>query len=166
MVKRKRIIACTLLCLLVTPIIGLIFVDLVRANPDVGVSVAVPRAPVTAKPIITLLTPINGTDSFNNTLINFNVATPPQWYWSNYSYLGVTYSIGPCGVINNASCTLDGKEISYNDTIYEWNGCQTVYGWDEDMGLNESDNCTCNSQISQGIHNLTISVNATTWYTP
>ena len=165
MVRRKIVFLFAILCLLVTPTIGLGFVYVVYGNPVIE---SVPSAPVTAKPIITLLTPSNGTGAYNNTALSFNVAIPPQWYWGSYTYLGANHLLGPCGSLNNASCTLDGKEISYNDTIYfEWNNTyDTVNGWNDFGKFGYNHTCTCISQVSSGIHNLTISINVETWYNP
>ena len=155
--KSKTIIVCALLFMLIASMVGLGFSYTASADSWVWAP-----TPIYDKPIITLLIPRNYITVSNQTTILFNVAMPQTWEAS-------TYTNGPLslwGTIRNVTCTLDQKQILFDDTVYGRDakpvtiGSTTIYPAGYPMSINYS--CSVN-QISVGLHSLTINVAADTF---
>ena len=107
-VKRKTITVYALLFTLIVSTVGLGLIGLTNANFP---PVAFPNSPITEKPIITLLEPTSGTALDNATGILFNITIPSAWNWNNY---------GLYGRISNVSCSVDGKQIFFDNSTYAY----------------------------------------------
>ena len=152
--KRKTILVYALLSVLIASMAGLENVNVSNANPIVNVP------STTDQPIVSLVSPINGTilQAQQNETIIFNVAMPQSWYSGVFSE----------GTIRNVSCILDQEQILFNDTIYGRDAPVTERaGWVYFPPANAYVRSINYSQnvglLPAGLHILKISVAADTW---
>lgn len=131
------------------------------ANANFSTWVPAPT-PIYDKPFITFLAPKDYTIVSNQTTILFTVTMPSTWE----SSLFVDGPSSIWGTIRNVTCTLDQKQILYNDTVYGRDakpaliGSVTVFPEIRPISINYS--CVV-SQISSGVHNFTVYVAADTF---
>jgi hypothetical protein len=150
---KKKTIAYALLCLLLASALGLEVVNLVNANFEPA-----PLFIIKDKPIITILSPLNGTIQ-KNTQVIFNVSFPDAWgNWVQKTAWNGTWD--NMGTIHDVTCTLDETVIFYNDTAY---GKQAQYPfmWFNVRNIVYSKNV---GALALGQHILTIAIEADTLY--
>ena len=151
--KRRRILVCALLSILIATTAGTGLVSLTNANFKPA-----PTIPITTKPIVTLLLPLNGTNQENDAKVVFNVSMPKDWGY------GSSQPPVIMGTIRNVTCTLDQNVILYNDTVY---GKEHIvdgpdpYVYYNVRSIVYSQNV---SGLALGQHTLTISVAAVTFF--
>jgi hypothetical protein len=131
-------------------------VNLVEANPYSMFLYNFTITPVKDPPIVSLVSPINGTTDQNASII-FNVAMPESWQWTSSFSAFV-------GQIKSVTCSLDQTQILSNDTLYGLEGFFIQNYSDPNYNV-RSINYTKNvGSLSLGLHNLTINVKAHTLY--
>jgi hypothetical protein len=158
--RGKRVLVDAVLCLLVVSAFGSGFAY--TANANFSTWVPAPK-PIYDKPVITFLVAKDYVIVSNQTTILFNVAMPSTWEQSLSEN-----SISPTlwGTIRNVTCTLDQKQILFDDTVYGRDakpvvvGTTTIYPPNYPISINYS--CSAN-QTSSGLHNLTVYVAADTF---
>ena len=143
--KKPLLICCT--ALLVTSLIiaqsnSLFYVD--------GYQSMEPNHPVTDPIVITVFPPTNQSVYFNtnNITIEFNVTKPDSWFDSNYLFVGI---------IQEIYYSLDGNR----STIFK---PDLSYNWYTDGLPKTSQYSIALGNLSQGMHNITVAVNATTYW--
>jgi hypothetical protein len=157
--RSRKTIAHILLCLVLGSVIGFCFVDFVNAN-----FTPAPLTPLSDKPAISLISPINGTSQETELSVTFIVGMPKSWDWiipteQRGSNINLPYSYLE-GTITSVTCILDQTQIIHDDNRYGAyvSPNMTNYGlknltYTQDVGI-----------LSLGEHTLTISVNAFTTY--
>ena len=151
MVRRKRIVACCLFGLMIVSFVGAGSVGIARANFYSMFLFNFNITPVTDKPSITLLSPINGTA---NSSIMFDVVMPKSWLWNGSGYYVFV------GQISKVECYVD-QELVFSDS--------TTYGLETFFENNPNPfktiiNCDVNYSLASGAHVIGISVVAHTCY--
>jgi hypothetical protein len=149
--RGKKVFVCSFLCLLLVSAVGSRFTYPANAwGPT----------PIYDKPILTLLNPRDYITIGNQITILFDVAMPQTWAST------VDGNYGLWGTIRNVTCTLNQKQILFNDTVYGRDekpvmvGSTIVFPKNYPISINYS--CVVD-QISLGLHNLTIYVAADTY---
>ncbi len=161
----KRIFAVVLVLLFLALIAGLSFAKLVQANPNVAYSYlfdGFETQPVTDLPTVTLISPVDGIPTQNETSIGFRVFMPETWKWTStanvYSFTS-KWSVF-VGQIKSVTCTLDQTQILRNSTVYGRQGLEVlkdtysrVFTYSKNVG-----------SLPSGSHTLTVNVEAYTLY--
>ena len=159
-VHPKKITAPALiLTLLAAALAGAVTLDVATAN-----FTPAPEQPLTDKPMISVLSPRNGTLQEDITEVTFIVAMPQSWDWhipDEYRTPQTPYPYSFLeGTITSVTCTLDQTEIVHDDVSYGANVSPNM----ENYGLRNLSYTQNVGRLPLGVHNLTVSVSAYTTY--
>lgn len=154
--KRAVVLALLSTLLFSTSIARLGFVNLSEGNPYSMFLFNFKIEPITDMPVVTMVSPRNGTTVQSGESIAFNVAMPESWEWRDSSHSVFV------GQIKSVTCSLDQNQILYNDTRY---GLEDFFvGYDPNFYVRNITYAQDTGWLSLGLHNLTVLVEAYTLY--
>ncbi len=154
--KKQAFTATLLSTLLITALAGILFVNLVNANPGLWL-LGFPRDPVKTPPEIIFQSPMNNQTYDPNFLwLNFTIVKPESWFLvananyispNNYIYVNIT----------SVSYTIDGI-TSERMPLHD------VTDLLVEQSPSRSLDFSTNLSLPEGAHNLTVSIQCDSYY--